>query len=223
MKACRRSKGRLIPARAGNIGTGQSGFPRAAAHPRSRGEHSSYRYPSSASDGSSPLARGTSTRAENVRRVTRLIPARAGNMASRVIFDNAAAAHPRSRGEHVPVTFAPERAFGSSPLARGTSYAAALRSIVARLIPARAGNISRHGPRFCARAAHPRSRGEHPNPSLILPGMDGSSPLARGTSNEETHECYPSRLIPARAGNILLYTRLHRVTTAHPRSRGEHR
>ena len=96
----------------------------------------------------------------------------------------------------------PNAALGSSPLARGalTLRLTLLRST--RLIPARAGNISRFSPILTSTAAHPRSRGEHREyPPGFFAGF-GSSPLARGTLG--------ARRKP------------YRSDSAHPRSRGEH-
>ena len=50
-----------------------------AAHPRSRGEHSSFMSFSQAARGSSPLARGTLSHLPAISIINRLIPARAGN------------------------------------------------------------------------------------------------------------------------------------------------
>ena len=75
--------------------------------------------------------------------LTRLIPARAGNMYRHVPWWKWSSAHPRSRGEHVHTSSSQVLPIGSSPLARGTS--GVLQDIFRwrRLIPARAGNISR--------------------------------------------------------------------------------
>ena len=51
----------------------------------------------------------------------------------------------------------------------------------------------------------------------------GSSPLARGTLRLESHRVPNLRLIPARAGNISLRGASQTPSSAHPRSRGEHR
>ena len=50
----------------------------------------------------------------------------------------------------------------------------------------------------------------------------GSSPLARGTRQRQSHVPGHVRLIPARAGNTYFPPFRARAGTAHPRSRGEH-
>ena len=52
--------------------------------------------------------------------------------------------------------------------------------------------------------------------------MCGSSPLARGTRAVLVAESFPSRLIPARAGNTGRAAEVVTLIPAHPRSRGEH-
>ena len=133
------------------------------------------------------------------------------------------AAHPRSRGEHTTGTPCIVAGGGSSPLARGTCPGRARRGSSWRLIPARAGNMSRASAARVFMAAHPRSRGEHRRHLSSAHGCRGSSPLARGTllqlgSGDET-----VRLIPARAGNISSKISCMSSGPAHPRSRGEHK
>ena len=111
----------------------------------------------------------------------RLIPARAGNTATRSTCFSASPAHPRSRGEHQPLHLPRPCSAGSSPLARGTRHGGRLPSPLRRLIPARAGNTGARPQTRFALAAHPRSRGEHLGGFLRLRGRQGSSPLARGT------------------------------------------
>ena len=131
-------------------------------------------------------------------------------------------AHPRSRGEHVPLIEPPVRVSGSSPLARGTLHSNLHRHFGVRLIPARAGNTLQLGHASEAQTAHPRSRGEHPAAWSCVGGADGSSPLARGTHAPHTAPDPAARLIPARAGNTGDGGVNQRVFPAHPRSRGEH-
>ena len=73
---------RLIPARAGNMQRGASPVLALPAHPRSRGEHSSFSAWLGMGFGSSPLARGTSQHRSQFIIGVRLIPARAGNIST---------------------------------------------------------------------------------------------------------------------------------------------
>ena len=135
---------------------------------------------------------------------------------------DAAAAHPRSRGEHKTPTHGLGARFGSSPLARGTH--GRLKSVIGvlRLIPARAGNTVRGTGSIWGLAAHPRSRGEHARDRVEIEGSLGSSPLARGTHRVARRAITVGRLIPARAGNTDRTALRAAYMAAHPRSRGEH-
>ena len=95
-----------------------------------------------------------------------------------------AKAHPRSRGEHIERAEEGEEVGGSSPLARGTSRLILAVLVLARLIPARAGNMLKNGLEVVASTAHPRSRGEHVSSRIRNNAVSGSSPLARGTLRE---------------------------------------
>ena len=130
-----------------------------------------------------------------------LIPARAGNITQSRLNVQPVSAHPRSRGEHKE----------DPPVKINT-----------RLIPARAGNMILRLRLIRLSTAHPRSRGEHLSTSWKGFLNDGSSPLARGTFPIHPNQRVANRLIPARAGNILLPVALPAPFSAHPRSRGEH-
>ncbi len=111
---------------------------------------------------------------------------------------------------------------GSSPRERGTRPTK--KSIVwfRRFIPARAGN-TRVAPNNteCA-AVHPRASGEHGktgNPSAV---RTGSSPRERGTPGWRCMRRFPSRFIPARAGNTVGVPARFSKSTVHPRASGEH-
>ena len=110
---------------------------------------------------------------------------------------------------------------GSSPLARGTYQANTTAPVVARFIPARAGNPLRPSVRVRCRWAHLRSRGEHWTPFFADQISFGSSPLARGTRCRRGSWCGAWRLIPARAGNTMADRATGRHDPAHPRSRRE--
>ena len=151
----------LIPARAGNTGRGNYHLPRMRAHPRSRGEHPLTSPDTSATSGSSPLARGTLCGLRLRTNGLGLIPARAGNTWHAGDWNANARAHPRSRGEHRGSVSSAKTRAGSSPLARGTRGACRLDQSLNGLIPARAGNTFSTGGGGCAGRAHPRSRGDH--------------------------------------------------------------
>ena len=172
--------------------------------------------------GSSPLARGTYRNLTLGHNVTRLIPARAGNISSITKTVSPRSAHPRSRGEHAAMCPRVGVAFGSSPLARGTLPAFPGIPASRRLIPARAGNIHSLQPAPPRPSAHPRSRGEHWRKTAIHELANGSSPLARGTYTANKLKNTRARLIPARAGNIPTDPTSVLNAAAHPRSRGEH-
>ena len=197
-------------------------LPAWSAHPRSHGE---YRYASATERwplGSSPLAQGTLSHLLCDVCFRRLTPARAGNIDSYGDKVIKGAAHPRSRGEHAGGNFLEGFGDGSSPLARGTLITPRRRPRTVRLIPARAGNIREKSPVDIAPAAHPRSRGEHRSKNFRMTSRFGSSPLARGTSEQEEKFFDAWRLIPARAGNINEPPAATARGAAHPRSRGEH-
>ena len=151
----------LIPARAGNTGTGRGS--------------------SGGCGGSSPLARGTlAGKGFGVSRPG-LIPARAGNTAWFLRITKSGGAHPRSRGEHACKNLRTPSRLGSSPLARGTLVPGNHLVDGVGLIPARAGNTFATVGVGSGARAHPRSRGEHCQSRQLWQLAMGSSPLARGT------------------------------------------
>ena len=111
---------------------------------------------------------------------------------------------------------------GSSPLARGPLRCEELRRSVLGLIPARAGTTARRRFQRSGTRAHPRSRGDHPLPPLLLPIGQGSSPLARGPRGMGIYGLPLLGLIPARAGTTCYEYLRWRSSRAHPRSRGDH-
>jgi len=192
---------RLIPACAGNTSACFRPASMRPAHPRMRGEHSSSRFTLVSSNGSSPHARGTPCFPDAKTNAHRLIPACAGNTATRRRRDRDKPAHPRMRGEHFRTTATRELPRDSSPHARGTPCQSGLPTSPIRLIPACAGNTCR-APKPASRPpAHPRMRGEHRGGRVLADRGAGSSPHARGTPPRRDHRWLLRRLIPACAGN----------------------
>ena len=233
----------LIPARAGSTSAPCVGCGTSGAHPRSRGEHSTFATVRVRARGSSPLARGAPPGCRAARRPAggssplargalsvvfgvlsagRLIPARAGSTGAGSPSSRSRRAHPRSRGEHRQDLAAGFSECGSSPLARGAHLRGDRRPVDRGLIPARAGSTpSRGGADACSRA-HPRSRGEHDHVSTSPTTLRGSSPLARGARPDRDPSDRFLGLIPARAGSTSPTSTRRPASRAHPRSRGEH-
>ena len=131
---------RIIPALAGNT-MGCSGLGVCCRdHPRSRGE---YQFVGAGDDcclGSSPLSRGIPCVQAEQNKVSRIIPALAGNTYLRKCSDLLQTDHPRSRGEYIDICTECTMPFGSSPLSRGILGGQAAAHRGARIIPALAGN-----------------------------------------------------------------------------------
>ena len=113
-------RSRFIPAGAGNTLCLSASKKRRTVHPRRRGEHLNVPWSNTAIHGSSPQARGTLTKSQELIDIKRFIPAGAGNTAPRTKPESCSSVHPRRRGEHRCEIIAPELSHGSSPQARGT-------------------------------------------------------------------------------------------------------
>ena len=161
----RRQRLGLIPARAGTTIPSPKASVEIGAHPRSRGDHCDIPHSLVKVRGSSPLARGPLCKAYQAAPSSGLIPARAGTTQAADGDITSAGAHPRSRGDHCPLSSCRLGDRGSSPLARGPQ--SVTKKIWPRggLIPARAGTTSRMARRSLPSGAHPRSRGDH----LVVP------------------------------------------------------
>ena len=90
--------------------------------------------------GSSPLTRGIHPDAILCTNVQRFIPAHAGNTAASSLLLAATKVHPRSRGEYKSITRMEIDTTGSSPLTRGILFFRLFTIVLARFIPAHAGN-----------------------------------------------------------------------------------
>ena len=170
----------LIPAHAGKTSLRAILTHIEAAHPRSRGENRDGVIDRLSIGGSSPLTRGKRPRGQRQLRRERLIPAHAGKTWPTKPDSPAARAHPRSRGENMPMLCGSTRPEGSSPLTRGK------RDGVGR---DRVDGV-----------AHPRSRGENAPQIPPRARYAGSSPLTRGKHIALPREIARDRLIPAHAG-----------------------
>ena len=111
---------------------------------------------------------------------------------------------------------------GSSPHVRGTQCHTVIAILNTGIIPACAGNTSRHAAHGSACRDHPRMCGEHVWPGVIGLPHRGSSPHVRGTQASVSGVCGRSGIIPACAGNTALLSRSSRSRRDHPRMCGEH-
>ena len=191
----------LIPAHAGKTAAPAWTPGGRPVHPRSGGENWSLRPSHLWMWGSSPLTRGKPAPTRKRKASRGLIPAHAGKTGVGGGLGGLAVAHPRSRGENLPLSWDPPIDVGSSPLTRGK--------------PARGVAHSRSG------GAHPRSRGENRLIAASSWSVRGSSPLTRGKLVRVRPQGLGERLIPAHAGKTCEFTLTPRPAPAHPRSRGE--
>ena len=214
---------RFIPARAGNTrARGRPSRHPAPVHPRSRGEHRSVPRINPALDRFIPARAGNTAADGHPRGRSTVHPRSRGEHDDNSALAQRRAVHPRSRGEHVWRTIQRAARRGSSPLARGTRSSIADLQCEGRFIPARAGNTAQGTPCWLEHAVHPRSRGEHRSTKKFPRPKYGSSPLARGTPDEQLDVVRVMRFIPARAGNTHFIPPRVRSYPVHPRSRGEH-
>jgi len=130
----------------------------------------------------------------------RFIPAGAGNTLIPHVDAHAVAVYPRWRGEHRGCTIFDGGQRGLSPLARGTLSNIFIKTLLARFIPAGAGNTVSGRALLRARTVYPRWRGEHTIMRLANSMGGGLSPLARGTPKKASNHGGDHRFIPLARG-----------------------
>ena len=193
--------GGIIPACAGSTRSAAWWSRWSRDHPRMRGEHTGRLSELSATQGSSPHARGARVAPQRPDISRGIIPACAGSTRPRRCGRRASRDHPRMRGEHIfnqPVQTPDE---GSSPHARGAHLRPEARRVDRGIIPACAGSTSPCPRRASCCRDHPRMRGEH---AVCLGGgklAEGSSPHARGARGERHVLVEVEGIIPACAGS----------------------
>ena len=129
--------------------------------------------------------------------------------------------HPRSRGENGNHHSINTASLGTSPLTRGKREIVSNDSVILRNIPAHAGKTEKYDLIMVSNEEHPRSRGENQGAGHAYGCCQGTSPLTRGKpKNNRTHKKV-IRNIPAHAGKTLGWGRGIKITSEHPRSRGE--
>ena len=172
---------RFIPACAGNTPRRFAGVCGGSVHPRVCGEHYSICPLSDIVVGSSPRVRGTPGFFCAGAKVSRFIPACAGNTTASMARRPACAVHPRVCGEHVLLWCRVWTESGSSPRVRGTLTGPRDGRYGYRFIPACAGNTACSGCSPRPMPVHPRVCGEHADNGSHDRSAPGSSPRVRGT------------------------------------------
>ena len=164
------------------------------------------------------------TRRNSCRRVPtrRIIPAYAGNTQQTCSFLRLKRDHPRICGEHRNLFDELTDGQGSSPHMRGTQNASHLRPAVSGIIPAYAGNTLRLRRMFSSTRDHPRICGEHHGQTNKVMTIVGSSPHMRGTLIGGDGLKTGRGIIPAYAGNTLVFQWMMYASRDHPRICGEH-
>jgi len=174
------------------------------------------------SSGSPPLTRGAPLLVELIELDGGLTPAHAGSTGCRGCRSSSRRAHPRSRGEHAPLSFAGNAVTGSPPLTRGAPDGRPQARRPNGLTPAHAGSTGQRPGRQQPVPAHPRSRGEHSATAAATASLTGSPPLTRGARPPPRLGDRLPGLTPAHAGSTPPARSRTWPPRAHPRSRGEH-
>ena len=171
--------------------------------------------------GSSPRVRGTATGPWNRFRLTRFIPACAGNSRWRDIDNESRSVHPRVCGEQDHEQLRYVQGDGSSPRVRGTVFLISVSHEVCRFIPACAGNRPIFVLLWVFSSVHPRVCGEQQVRTVSGNEKGGSSPRVRGTAGRALNSASARRFIPACAGNSRLPAPVFARIAVHPRVCGE--
>ena len=190
-------------------------------HPRERGESSSPHSFLFSCRGPSPRARGIRALQQTLELPFGSIPASAGNPADMTVIDHAYKVHPRERGESTERTSDSHGDRGPSPRARGIPNRGRSEQRSRGSIPASAGNPRRGHGAAVRVTVHPRERGESPDHVAGVFRAAGPSPRARGIRLGRCERVGVAGSIPASAGNPRSTTPARRLSTVHPRERGE--
>ncbi len=129
-----------IPAHAGNTWSVRRADGLQPVHPRACGEHTRHTAVHRDGSGPSPRMRGTPDVPDHPARQARSIPAHAGNTGATSAPESSRAVHPRACGEHALRARDRWSKAGPSPRMRGTLIIATIVMLLARSIPAHAGN-----------------------------------------------------------------------------------
>ena len=130
--------------------------------------------------GSSPRMRGKPHQRVMPPAGRRIIPAHAGQTRALARPDQRRTDHPRACGANSSGAFSMIRLIGSSPRMRGKRVGSVPVGILARIIPAHAGQTQSHQRNGKEDADHPRACGANHVPQQDARQPRGSSPRMRG-------------------------------------------
>ena len=150
---------RIIPAHAGQTSRTPTPTPTVSDHPRACGANAAAGRIRTLRRGSSPRMRGKQGGRRKLEREIRIIPAHAGQTRALARPDQRRTDHPRACGANSSGAFSMIRLIGSSPRMRGKRVGSVPVGILARIIPAHAGQTQSHQRNGKEDADHPRACG----------------------------------------------------------------
>ena len=150
---------RIIPAHAGQTSPVASASGAPADHPRACGANQQRAGEAQLACGSSPRMRGKRHGPVRMYVDGRIIPAHAGQTAPARDATRRSSDHPRACGANSSGAFSMIRLIGSSPRMRGKRVGSVPVGILARIIPAHAGQTQSHQRNGKEDADHPRACG----------------------------------------------------------------
>ena len=170
--------------------------------------------------GSSPRMRGKRFVNRNLRSLTRIIPAHAGQTSPQAPTLYSQSDHPRACGANTAVEAREAVRRGSSPRMRGKRRRRNCSPSAARIIPAHAGQARRRRRLWPSSPDHPRACGANDAARSDMASSTGSSPRMRGKRQIRLPPIRRPRIIPAHAGQTTVLLSRSQVCADHPRACG---
>ena len=211
---------RIIPAHAGQTPKSAKTATSETDHPRACGANDMYLHLLMELAGSSPRMRGKLRLQHSPKIRLRIIPAHAGQTAYGARSTFVGTDHPRACGANLASRRFHHGLSGSSPRMRGKPPLSFSCWTAPRIIPAHAGQTCERHVAGGIPSDHPRACGANSGLTYPIPSVAGSSPRMRGKL-ECGHELAGLlRIIPAHAGQTVVFS--HPVSCApdHPRACG---
>ena len=214
------SRGRIIPAHAGQTPCPKAGVLQWTDHPRACGANFKTWVKQTENHGSSPRMRGKRVRARASATRARIIPAHAGQTHRMQRGFMAGPDHPRACGANVHTAYQLRFPAGSSPRMRGKRLHDRCHRQRGRIIPAHAGQTFTSENGLASLTDHPRACGANGTCTIRYGTSAGSSPRMRGKRHHRLRHGSPKRIIPAHAGQTSSPLAAWFAETDHPRACG---